>query len=164
LFYVIEDPTKASYAVQDIHFSIQQLARSTMRAEVAKLTLEKTFEEQHNLSKAIVTSINHSVLDWGLRCLRFELANIHLRAAVLEAMDLQVTAERKKREKIIESEGFLQSEINVAKGKQVAIILESEARQKAIANINQGEADGILSRSKATAEALELLGRATTKN
>lgn len=160
LYYQIYDPFKASYNVDDPEFAIQQLAMSTMRAEIGKLTLEKTFEERNMLNEKIVEAINASAFEWGLKCLRYEIRDLEPPEDVLEAMKLQVVAERRKREQIIISEGDRQAEVNVAEGQKLSKVLQSEGTMQQIQLIQQGEANGLLIKAKATAESLKLISEA----
>lgn len=146
LYVKIEDPYKASYGVENVYFAIMQLAQTTMRSELGKITLDKTFEERESLNANIVRAINSASHAWGITCYRHEIRDISPPATVRAAMDMQAEAERTKRAKILHSEGIQQSEINVAEGKKNAAILAA-----------QGEAQAILSKSKATAHAIQQL-------
>lgn len=116
---------QASYGVEDPEFAITQLAQTTMRSELGKLTLDKVFRERESLNVSIVESINKASEAWGITCLRYEIRDIKLPSRVHEAMQMQVEAERKKRAAILESEGIREAEINVAEGKRQARILAS---------------------------------------
>eukprot|EP00158_Paraphelidium_tribonemae_P000325 Partr_v1_DN21397_c0_g1_i1_m5036 putative stomatin-like protein len=94
LYYRVRDPYKAAYGVQDHEFAISQLAQTTMRAEIGRLTLDRTLAERTRLNTNIVDSINHAAEEWGIQCLRYEIRDIHPPAEVVEAMHSQVSAER----------------------------------------------------------------------
>jgi len=138
LYLRVVDPYKASYGVEDPEFAITQLAQTTMRSEIGKITLDSVFKERVSLNIAIVESINVASLSWGLTCLRYEIRDISLPNRVQEAMQMQVEAERKKRAAVLESEGKREAEINVAEGKKRARILSSEAMKIEQINSAQG--------------------------
>ncbi len=127
LYLRVVDPYRASYGVEDPEFAITQLAQTTMRSEIGKITLDSVFKERESLNFAIVESINVASNSWGLTCMRYEIRDISLPNRVQEAMQMQVEAERKKRAAVLESEGMREAEINVAEGKKKARILSSEA-------------------------------------
>ena len=105
LYVKIVDAYKAAYGVDDPHFAITQLAQTTMRTEIGKLSLDKTFEERDNLNAAIIETINAAAADWGIKCLRYEIRDITPPPAVRTAMEMQAEAERRKRALILDSEG-----------------------------------------------------------
>ncbi|KAE8771887.1 Stomatin-like protein 2 [Hordeum vulgare] len=101
----IVDPYMASYGIENPIYVVIQLAQTTMRSELGKITLDKTFEERDTLNYNIVKSINEAAETWGLKCLRYEIRDITPPDGVKKAMEMQVAAERKKRAQILESEG-----------------------------------------------------------
>jgi len=115
LYTKVVDPEKASYGIEDYVFAVTQLAQTTMRSEIGKISLDKTFEERELLNRAIVAAINEAGESWGTTCLRYEIKDIEPPKSVLEAMERQMKAERDKRAVVLESEGHRQSAINVAK-------------------------------------------------
>ncbi|KAI8069470.1 hypothetical protein BC940DRAFT_297804 [Gongronella butleri] len=157
LYFRIIDPFKASYGVEDAEFAITQLAQTTMRAEIGQMTLDKTLAERAYLNANIVEAINTAAEDWGIRCLRYEIRDIHPPNKVVESMHQQVSAERTKRAQILESEGARQAAINVAEGKKQATILASEADRSEQINRASGEAEAILLRAQATARGIETI-------
>merc|ERR1719394_246067 len=132
LYIRITDPFKASYGVSDPLYAVTQLAQTTMRSELGKMTLDKTFEERENLNSCIVASLNEATEAWGVVCLRYEIRDIKPPKTVKEAMEMQAEAERKKRAQILESEAEQQSAVNLASGQQQARILEAEGEARAI--------------------------------
>jgi regulator of protease activity HflC (stomatin/prohibitin superfamily) len=164
LVYVrIIDPKSASYGVSEPIFAVTQLAQTTMRSEIGKLTLDQCFEERETLNANIVNSINQASQTWGIQCMRYEIKNITPPRTVLDAMELQVAAERKKRAEILDSEGTRQSKINVAEGDKQEVVLESEAAMTDQINRAKGEAEAIKEVAKATAEGIELVASAILK-
>jgi len=149
---------KASYGVEDPEFAITQLAQTTMRSELGKISLDSVFKERESLNIGIVDAINKAGSDWGISCLRYEIRDIKLPERVQEAMQMQVEAERKKRASILESEGVRESEINVAEGNKRSRILASEAQKAELVNRAVGEAEAMLSVATAKATALSKVG------
>ncbi|KAL1932664.1 hypothetical protein VTP01DRAFT_8342 [Rhizomucor pusillus] len=160
LYFRIIDPLKASYGVEDAEFAITQLAQTTMRAEIGQMTLDRTLAERAHLNANIVDAINSAAEDWGIRCLRYEIRDIHPPAKVVESMHQQVSAERTKRAQILESEGARQAAINVAEGRKQATILASEADKAEQINRAAGEAEAILLRARAAAQGIEKVAEA----
>ncbi|CAO3645487.1 unnamed protein product [Cunninghamella blakesleeana] len=163
LYFRIIDPFKASYGVEDAEFAITQLAQTTMRAEIGQMTLDKTLAERAHLNANIVSAINSAAEDWGIRCLRYEIRDIHPPSKVVESMHQQVSAERTKRAQILESEGARQAAINVAEGRKQATILASEAEKAEQVNLAAGEAEAILLRAQATARGIEKVATAISR-
>jgi len=160
LYTRVFDPYKASYGVEDADYAITQLAQTTMRSEIGQLSLDHVLKERAALNTNITQAINEAAADWGIRCLRYEIRDIHAPAGVVEAMHRQVTAERSKRAEILESEGQRQSAINIAEGRKQSVILASEAVQAEQVNTASGEAEAILLRAKATAAGIDAVARA----
>ncbi|CAN0599903.1 unnamed protein product, partial [Ectocarpus sp. 12 AP-2014] len=160
LYVKIVDATAASYGVDNPYYAITQLAQTTMRSEIGKLKLDKTFEEREALNIAIVTSINEAAVNWGIQCMRYEIKDIQPPVTILEAMELEVAAERQKRAKILESEGHRQAQINVAEGEKAQVVLNSEAAYTDQVNRAKGEAEAILFVAEATAKGIDIVAEA----
>ncbi|XP_064112547.1 stomatin-like protein 2, mitochondrial [Macrobrachium nipponense] len=143
LYLRILDPYRASYGVEDPEFAITQLAQTTMRSELGKISLDYVFRERENLNMNIVEVINKASEAWGITCLRYEIRDIKLPPRVQEAMQMQVEAERKKRAAILDSEGVRTAEINIAEGKRQARILASEAEKIEQINSAKGQGEGL---------------------
>jgi regulator of protease activity HflC (stomatin/prohibitin superfamily) len=163
LYVKIIDAVSASYGVDNPYYAITQLAQTTMRSEIGKLKLDKTFEERETLNHAIVTSINHAATNWGIQCMRYEIKDIQPPKTILEAMELQVAAERQKRAKILESEGHRQAQINVAEGEKAQVVLTSEAAYTDQVNRAKGEAEAILFVADATAKGIGIVAESIKK-
>ncbi|CAG9313063.1 unnamed protein product [Blepharisma stoltei] len=146
LYLKIIDPYKASYGVGDPVEAMKQLAQTTMRSELGKLTLDRTFEERETLNNAIVDAINEAATEWGIKCMRYEIRDITTPANIKKAMELQAEAERQKRADILTSEGKKQADINLAEGYRQSSILKAE-----------GEAKAIITKANATGEGIRLL-------
>jgi regulator of protease activity HflC (stomatin/prohibitin superfamily) len=158
LYLKVIDPYKASYGVDDYVYAVTQLAQTTMRSEIGKIELDKTFEEREVLNTNIVASINEAAGPWGVQVLRYEIKDIEPPRTVLEAMERQMKAEREKRAVILESEGERQSSINVAEGDKRAKVLAAEADKAEQILRAEGEAQAIIAVADAKAKALEVIG------
>ncbi|XP_037428499.1 stomatin-like protein 2, mitochondrial [Triticum dicoccoides] len=137
LYVKIVDPYKASYGVENPIYAVIQLAQTTMRSELGKITLDKTFEERDTLNTNIVKSINEAAETWGLKCLRYEIRDITPPDGVKKAMEMQAAAERKKRAQILESEGAMMENANKAKGEAEAILARSQATAEGIRMVSE---------------------------
>ena len=164
LYLKITDPKQASYGVGDARYAITQMAQTTMRSELGKMTLDRTFLERDNLNVNIVQSINEASVVWGIQCLRYEIKDITPPDNVRQAMELQVAAERKKRAEVLDSEGKRQSQINIAEGIKQEVVLKSEAAMTDQINRAKGEAEAILQVAKATAEGIEMVAASIDKS
>ena len=127
LYFRVLDPFKATYGVDDYVFAVTQLAQTTMRSELGKMELDKTFEERDMLNTNIVAAINEASTPWGIQVLRYEIKDIVPPRSVMDAMEAQMKAERVKRAQILESEGDRQAAINRAQGEQQSVVLAAEA-------------------------------------
>ncbi|KAI5369944.1 Putative Band 7 domain, Stomatin/HflK/HflC family, Band 7 extension, Band 7/SPFH domain superfamily [Septoria linicola] len=159
LYTRVMDPYKASYGVEDADYAISQLAQTTMRSEIGQLTLDHVLKERAALNTNITQAINEAAADWGVRCLRYEIRDIHAPAPVVEAMHRQVTAERSKRAEILDSEGQRQSAINIAEGQKQSVILASEAIKAEQINAASGEAEAIELKANATARGIDAVAK-----
>ncbi|XP_069482907.1 stomatin-like protein 2, mitochondrial [Ambystoma mexicanum] len=162
LYLRIMDPYKASYGVEDPEYAVTQLAQTTMRSELGKLSLDKVFRERESLNANIVDAINQAADVWGIRCLRYEIKDIHVPPRVKESMQMQVEAERRKRAVVLDSEGARESAINVAEGRKRAQVLASEGEKAEQINRAAGEANAILAKAKARGEAIQMIAEALT--
>ncbi|KAL8846522.1 MAG: hypothetical protein Q9221_008398 [Calogaya cf. arnoldii] len=159
LYTRVFDPYKASYGVEDAEYAISQLAQTTMRSEIGRLTLDHVLRERAALNTNITEAINEAAKDWGVVCLRYEIRDIHAPDGVVAAMHRQVTAERSKRAEILDSEGQRQSAINIAEGRKQSVILASEALKSEQINIASGDAEAILVRAQATARGIDAVAQ-----
>jgi len=160
LYLRILEPYKASYGIEDPEFAITQLAQTTMRSEIGKISLDGLFKERENLNISIVLSINHASEAWGIQCMRYEIRDIKLPERIQEAMQMQVEAERRKRAAVLESEGIKASEINIAEGKKQATILSSEAEKTQLINSATGAAEAVVVAGEARAKSIKAVAEA----
>ena len=160
LYFRVVDPYKATYGVENYTFAVKQLAQTTMRSELGKMELDKTFEERDLLNTNIVAAINQASEPWGIQVLRYEIKDIVPPNSIMEAMEAQMKAERVKRAQILESEGDRQANINVAEGKKQAQVLAAEADKAEQILRAEGEATAITTVAEAQANALLKVGEA----
>ncbi|MBE0380299.1 slipin family protein [Pseudoalteromonas prydzensis] len=160
LYFRVMDPYKATYGVDDYVFAVTQLSQTTMRSELGKMELDKTFEERDVLNTNIVAAINQAADPWGIQVLRYEIKDIVPPQSVMEAMEAQMKAERVKRAQILESEGDRQANINVAEGRKQAQVLAAEAEKAEQILRAEGEAQAITAVAQAQADALRKVGEA----
>ena len=154
LYLQVMDARKASYGIGDYLFAIAQLAQTTLRSEIGKIELDKTFEERSHINLRVVEELDQASNPWGVKVLRYEIKNINPPQDVLTAMEKQMRAEREKRATILESEGDRDAKINQAEGEKQRVIKESEATKQQQINEAEGEAAAILAVAEATAEGL----------
>jgi regulator of protease activity HflC (stomatin/prohibitin superfamily) len=154
LYFQVTDPMRASYGSSNYIAAITQLAQTTLRSVIGRMELDKTFEEREHINKAIVSAIDESAANWGVKVLRYEIKDLTPPNEILHAMQAQITAEREKRALIAASEGRKQEQINIATGEREAAIARSEGEKQAAINRAQGQASAILSIAEASAEAL----------
>jgi regulator of protease activity HflC (stomatin/prohibitin superfamily) len=154
LYFQVTDAKLASYGSSNYINAITQLAQTTLRSVIGRMELDKTFEERDHINKAIVSAIDESAANWGVKVLRYEIKDLTPPNEILHAMQAQITAEREKRALIAASEGRKQEQINIASGEREAAIAKSEGEKQASINRAQGQAAAILSIAEASAEAL----------
>ena len=151
LYLKVLNPERASYGVTDYGFAISQLAQTTLRSEVGKIDLDRTFEERTHINIQVVTELDKASEPWGVKVLRYEIKNINPPQDVLAAMEKQMRAEREKRAVILTSEGERDAAVNSAEGQKQQVIKASEARKLQQINEAEGAAAAILSIADATA-------------
>ncbi len=164
LYVRIINPRDASYGVENPYYAVSQLAQTSMRSAIGKITMDKTFEERETLNAQIVTAINDAAATWGIQCMRYEIRDIKPPANVLKAMELQVAAERQKRADILESEGKQQAQINLAEAEKRAVVLNSEASLTDQVNRAKGQAEAIQLVAQATATGIRAVAESIMQN
>lgn len=160
LYLKVIDPRAASYGIENHVFAISQLAQTTMRSEIGKIDLDRTFEERANINVQVVSELDKATEPWGVKVLRYEIKNIRPPDDVLAAMEKQMRAEREKRAQILKSEGERDAAINMAEGQKQQVIKNSEAEKQRRINEAQGQAEAILAVASATAEGLRTVAKA----
>ena len=160
LYMQVLDPARASYGIGNYMFAISQLAQTTLRSEIGKIALDRTFEERGTINSNVVSELDKASDPWGVKVLRYEIKNINPPHDVLNAMEKQMRAEREKRAVVLTSEGVRDAKINEAEGEKQRVIKESEAAKMQQINEAQGEAEAILAVATATAEGLRKVANA----
>jgi regulator of protease activity HflC (stomatin/prohibitin superfamily) len=154
LYLKVLNPQRASYGISDYNFALIQLAQTTLRSEIGKIELDRTFEERTNINIQVVNELDKASDPWGVKVLRYEIKNITPPKGVLDAMEKQMRAEREKRAVILTSEGERDAAINQAEGEKQQVIKASEAKKQQQINEADGAAAAILAIAQATAEGL----------
>jgi len=162
LYMQVLDPARASYGIGDYMFAIAQLAQTTLRSEIGKIDLDKTFEERGAINMNVVSELDKASDPWGVKVLRYEIKNINPPQDVLHAMEKQMRAEREKRAVILTSEGERDAKINEAEGEKQQVIKASEATKMQQINEADGEAHAITAVASATAEGLRKVAASMT--
>ena len=160
LYLQVVDGQRASYGIGDYVFAIAQLAQTTLRSEIGKIDLDRTFEERATINASVVEAVDRASDPWGVKVLRYEIRDIAPPQDVLAAMEKQMRAEREKRATILESEAHRESQINRAEGEKQRVIRESEAQRQRQINEAEGEANAIRAVAEATAEGIRKVGDA----
>jgi regulator of protease activity HflC (stomatin/prohibitin superfamily) len=162
LYLQVLDAARASYGISDYNFAISQLAQTTLRSEIGKIDLDRTFEERGKINVNVVSELDKATEPWGVKVLRYEIKNINPPHDVLSAMEKQMRAEREKRAVVLTSEGERDAKINQAEGDKQRVIKQSEANRQQQINEAQGEAEAILAVATATAEGLRRVADAVS--
>jgi len=162
LYMQVLDPGRASYGIGNYMFAISQLAQTTLRSEIGKIDLDRTFEERGTINANVVAELDKASDPWGVKVLRYEIKNINPPHDVLSAMEKQMRAEREKRAVILTSEGERDAKINQAEGEKQRVIKESEAKKQQQINEAAGEAEAILAVATATADGMKKIAIAVS--
>ena len=160
LYMQVMDPAKASYGIGNYLFATTQLAQTTMRSEMGKLDLDRSFEERTAINAAIVSAVDKASDPWGIKVTRYEIKNITPPQTIRDAMEKQMRAEREKRAMIAESEGERQAKINRAEGERQQAIALSEGERARKINEAEGRAKEILLVADAQAEGIRKVAQA----
>lgn len=160
LYLKVLNPERASYGISDYQFAIRQLAQTTLRSEVGRIDLDRTFEERANINASVVSELDKATEPWGVKVLRYEIKSINPPADILNAMEKQMRAEREKRATILNSEAVREAAINVAEGEKQKVIKASEARKQQQINEAEGQASAIMAVANATAEGVRSVAAA----
>lgn len=160
LYLKVMNPERSAYGISNYRYAITQLAQTTLRSEIGKIDLDKTFEERTAINIAVVSELDKASDPWGVKVLRYEIKNINPPQDVLAAMEKQMRAEREKRAAILMSEGQRDSAINQAEGEKQRVIKESEAKKMQQINEADGQGQAILTIANATAEGIRSVAAA----
>ena len=160
LYIKVLDAERASYGITDFRFAISQLAQTTLRSEIGKIDLDRTFEERSTINVSVVNELDKASAPWGAKVMRYEIKNINPPQDVVNAMEKQMRAEREKRAVILTSEGQRDAAINEAEGEKQQVIKASEAKRQQQINEAEGEAQAILAIATATSEGIRKVAEA----
>ncbi|MAB43151.1 MAG: paraslipin [Pseudomonadales bacterium] len=160
LYLQVVDPKLASYGINDYRYASMQLAQTTLRSVVGKIDLDKTFEERETINVQVVEALDEAAKPWGVKVLRYEIADIELPATILDALEKQMRAERERRAVVAQSEGEREAKINVSEGQKQETINLSEADKQRQINEAEGKAREIELIATATAEGLRRVAEA----
>jgi regulator of protease activity HflC (stomatin/prohibitin superfamily) len=160
LYLQVVDAKLASYGINDYRYAATQLAQTTLRSVVGKIELDKTFEERETINTQVVLALDEAAKPWGVKVLRYEIADIELPATILDALEKQMRAERERRAVVAQSEGEREAKINVSEGMKQETINLSEADKQRQINEAEGRAREIELIAEATAEGLRRVAEA----
>lgn len=160
LYLKVFDPERASYGISNYMFAITQLAQTTLRSEIGKISLDRTFEERTSINLQVVNELDKASAPWGIKVLRYEIRNISPPSDVLAAMEKQMRAEREKRAVVLTSEGGRDAAINQAEGEKQQVIKASEARKQQQINEAEGAASAIRAIATATGDGIRKVAEA----
>ncbi|MBI56357.1 MAG: paraslipin [Alcanivorax sp.] len=163
MYLQVIDAKAASYGVDDYVLAAQQLAQTTLRSVIGKIDLDKTFEERAEINMEVVRAVDEAAQPWGVKVLRYEVADINLPASIKDAMEKQVRAERERRAVVAESEGDRQAAINRSEGDRQAAINRSEGEKQEMINISEGEKLKQINEAQGRAEQIQLIANATAE-
>ena len=160
LYIKVLDAERASYGITDFRFAISQLAQTTLRSEIGKIDLDRTFEERSTINVSVVNELDKASAPWGVKVMRYEIRNINPPQDVVNAMEKQMRAEREKRAVVLSSEGQRDAAINEAEGEKQQVIKASEAKRQQQINEAEGEAAAIMAIATATSEGIRKVAEA----
>ncbi|HID97316.1 MAG TPA: SPFH/Band 7/PHB domain protein [Thermodesulfobacteriaceae bacterium] len=151
LYLQVVNSRQSAYGIENYHFAAAQLAQTSLRSAIGKISLDNTFEARETLNQQVVDALDEAAQNWGVKVLRYEIKDIKPPHSVLEAMEKQMRAEREKRAEIAKSEGERQAVINRAEGDRAEAIALSEGEKMKRINEAEGRAQEILKVAEATA-------------
>lgn len=154
LYLQVVNSRLSAYGIDNYHFAVAQLAQTSLRSAIGKISLDNTFEAREILNRQVVEALDEASQNWGVKVLRYEIKDIQPPRSVLDAMEKQMKAEREKRAEIAKSEGERQSMINRAEGERAEAIARSEGEKMRRINEAEGQAQEILKVAEATAEGI----------
>jgi regulator of protease activity HflC (stomatin/prohibitin superfamily) len=160
LFVQVLDPVRATYGVDNYLFAAKQLAQTTLRSEMGKMDLDRTFEERDSINANIIYALDKASEPWGLKIMRYEISNINPPQSVKDALEKQMRAERERRARVAASEGEREALINVAEGQKQEVIKQSEALKLKQINEAEGKAQEIALLAQATAQGIAQIAQA----
>lgn len=163
IYMQVSDARAASYGIEDYRFAVSQLAQTTLRSEIGKIELDRTFEERETINAQVVDAVDRAAEPWGVKILRYEIKDIVPPNSVKDALEKQMRAERERRAVVAESEGERQARINVSEGDRQEAINLSEAEKLKQINEAEGRAQEIRLIAEATASGIREVASALTE-
>jgi regulator of protease activity HflC (stomatin/prohibitin superfamily) len=163
IYWRIIDMERSYYKIQDLQAAMVNLALAQIRTEMGKLELDETFTAREKVNETLLRELDHATDPWGVKVTRVELKNIIPAKAVMESMELQMSAERKKRATVLTSEGERESAINSAQGKAEAQVLDAEARKRSTILSAEAEQQRIVLEAQAQRQQQVLKAQATAE-
>jgi regulator of protease activity HflC (stomatin/prohibitin superfamily) len=160
LYMQVVDARAASYGIENYAFAASQLAQTTLRSEIGRIELDRTFKERESINTQVVDGVDRASQPWGVKVLRYEIKDIVPPASVKDALEKQMRAERERRAVVAESEGQRQAKINVSEGEMQEVINLSEAEKQKQINEAEGKAQEITLIAQATANGLRSIAGA----
>jgi len=155
LYLQVIDAKLSAYGIENYYVAASQLAQTSLRSAIGKISLDKTFEERENINRQVIEAVDEAAQNWGIKVLRYEIKDITPPSSVMEAMERQMKAEREKRAEIATSEGDRQARINRAEGMRQEAISVSEGEKQKRINEAEGRSTEIELLAKATAQGLQ---------
>ena len=160
VFFYITDPKLYAYGVERPLLAIENLTATTLRNIIGDLELDETLTSRETINAKMQESLDIATDPWGIKVTRVELKNIIPPAAIQEAMEKQMRAERERRESILRAEGEKRSAILIAEGQKESAVLKAEAIKETKIREAQGEAEAVLTVQRAVADAIKLMNEA----
>ena len=160
LYLQVVNSKMSAYGIDDYRFAATQLAQTSLRSAIGKISLDNTFEARESLNGQVVMALDEATTNWGVKVLRYEIKDIQPPRTVLDAMEKQMKAEREKRAEIARSEGEKQATLNRAEGDRGEAIYLSEGEKIKRVNEAEGRALEILKVAEATAEGIKRVAEA----
>ena len=160
LYIKVMEPKKASYGIGNYLEASINLAQTTMRSEIGKITLGSIFSERDEVNAKIISEIDKASDPWGVKVLRYEIKDIAPSRHVVETLEKQMEAEREKRAEITRATAEKEKLINVSEGKRQSAINISEGEKQKRINEANGKAEGIKLIADSTAKSLKLVAEA----
>ena len=160
IYLQVVDARAASYGITDYFYATTQLAQTTLRSEIGKIELDKTFEERDTMNARLVDTVDRAAEPWGIKVLRYEVKDIVPPESVKDALEKQMRAERERRAVVAKSEGERQAQINISEGARQEMINLSEAQKLKQINEAEGKAAEIMLIAEATAQGLRAIASA----
>ena len=175
VFFQITDPKLFCYGVENPIMAIENLTATTLRNIIGDLELDQTLTSRETINTKMRATLDEATDPWGIKVNRVELKNIIPPAAIQDAMEIQMKAERERREQILKAEGEKKSAILIAEGNKQSVILEAEAekqsqilraeaKKEATIREAEGQAQAILAVQQANADSIRLLNESAPSN